>query len=156
MHSDERCIQYIHHNYLWTKPMVEKRLKEIEQAHKEGTDLYWAISTAQNGPLQGMILLKSIDKEHKSAIVGYMIHPNFWGKGLATTSLKTVVRYGFDMLELNRIEAQVYTEHQPSIKVLEKAGMIREGRLRKNFMISGKARDSFLYSIIRDDYYTNR
>ena len=77
--------------------------------------------------------------------------PAFWGKGYATEVVKTIIKFGFENLKLHRIEAGVATENTRSIRVLEKAGMIREGSRRKILPIRGTWKDNYHYAILEDD-----
>ena len=77
--------------------------------------------------------------------------PIYWGRGYATEAAKRVIRFGFEMLNLHRIEAGVATENKRSIKVLEKAGMSIEGIRRKILPIRGNWVDNYHYAILEDD-----
>jgi ribosomal-protein-alanine N-acetyltransferase len=156
LYGDAATIKYIHHNHVWSVEKVERRILQMRDDFKEGTSIYWGIAEKSTSSIKGIVLLHSIDPLHHSATVGYMINRLFWGKGLAFKALQTVLTFGFKELKLNRIDAQVYAEHLPSIRILEKAGMQREGRLRKNFFIDGKAEDALLYSILYDDFTVKR
>ena len=81
----------------------------------------------------------------------YNLIPTYWGKGYATEVSKRLIRFGFEELRLHRIQAGVATENIKSIKVLEKAGMVREGRRRKVLPIRGTWKDNYHYAIIEDD-----
>ncbi len=83
--------------------------------------------------------------------IHYSLVPDYWGKGYATEVVKALIRFGFENLSLHRIQAGVATENIKSIKVLEKAGMILEGRRRKILPIRGKWKDNYQYAIIEDD-----
>ena len=89
--------------------------------------------------------------KHRVAEIGYVISKEYWGKGMTTEAVKEVVKFGFDQMDLVRIQAQCFTENQASARVLEKAGMVCEGILRKAMYIKGKHRDLKMYSILRED-----
>jgi ribosomal-protein-alanine N-acetyltransferase len=75
----------------------------------------------------------------------------YWNKGFATESLKAVIDFGFDTLNLHRIEAGCAVNNIGSFKVLEKSGMIREGRLRQVLPLKSVWSDNFEYSILETD-----
>jgi ribosomal-protein-alanine N-acetyltransferase len=62
-----------------------------------------------------------------------------------------VIRFGFEELELHRIEAGVATENKASIRVLEKLGMTQEGKRRKILPIRGQWKDNYHYALLEDD-----
>jgi len=59
--------------------------------------------------------------KYRIAEVWYKVHSDHWRNGYATESLKAVIRYGFETLQLHRIEAGCAVENLGSIRVLEKA-----------------------------------
>lgn len=81
----------------------------------------------------------------------YKLRPLFWGRGYATEVAKTLIKAGFEDFELHKVEAGVATENKASIRVLEKAGMIREGLRRKILPIRGEWMDNYHYAIVEDD-----
>ncbi len=81
----------------------------------------------------------------------YKLYPAHWGRGYATEVAKVLVKYGFEVLKLHRIEAGVATENNRSIRVLEKIAMKREGIGRKILPIRGVWKDNFHYAILEDD-----
>ena len=94
--------------------------------------------------------LKS-ETKNISGEVWYKIHSDHWKKGFATESLKAVIHFGFENLKLHRIQAGCAVENTGSIKVLENAGMIREGRLRQVLPLKSGWSDNFEYSILETD-----
>jgi len=83
------------------------------------------------------------------ADMGYCLHPDHWGEGYATEAARAILRFGLSHLALRRIWATCDPNNKASARVLEKAGMKREGRLRKNVFQKGRWRDSYLYAVVR-------
>lgn len=100
----------------------------------------------------GLFGLKLSKSKHRKAEVWYKIHPDFWGKGYATESLNCVFDFAFNSLNLHRVEAGCAVENVGSIKVLEKAGMTREGIGRKILPLTTGWSDNFNYSILEGEY----
>ena len=92
------------------------------------------------------------NEENRSAEVGYSLSRAYWNRGLMTEALSAVVRYGFERLGLNRIEAQHEVDNPASGAVMRKAGMVREGTLRQRLCNKGKFVDVDLYAALRADY----
>ncbi|MGD6802799.1 MULTISPECIES: GNAT family N-acetyltransferase [Rossellomorea] len=99
----------------------------------------------------GAVDLTIKDIHNRAGAMGYIIHPDSWGNGYATEASKQLIHYGFRELKLHRIYATCNPENIASIKVLEKNGMTREGRMRDHLKIKEGWRDSLLYSILEDD-----
>lgn len=99
----------------------------------------------------GLFGLKLGNEKYKRGEVWYKINSNHWKKGYATEALKAVINFGFETLKLHRIEAGCAVDNIGSIKVLEKAGMIREGRGRQVLPLKSGWSDNFEYSILASD-----
>ncbi len=104
------------------------------------------------GELIGTIGLVNIDQEHCCAEMGFWIGMEWWGQGYATEAARAVVRYGFEGLGLNRIHAHHMTKNPASGRVLEKAGLQREGVLRQAIRKWDHFEDVVVYSILRQDW----
>lgn len=100
----------------------------------------------------GLIGINLGKSNFRNAEVWYKIHFDHWKKGYATESLREVLSFGFDELNLHRIEAGCAVQNIASIKVLEKAGMTREGHKKKNLPIRGKWYDSYQYAILVEEF----
>ncbi len=89
--------------------------------------------------------------EERRAEVGYWLDRRHWGQGLATEALQTLVRWGFEVRGLHRVEATVMAGNLASRRVLEKAGFRWEGRRRSAALSSGRWRDEWLFGRLSDD-----
>jgi len=103
----------------------------------------------------GLIGMKMGKPNYLTAEVWYKLHPSHWGKGYATEALNKILHFVFTELKLHRIEAGCAVENIASIKVLEKVGMIREGRKRKKLPIRGEWKDNYFYAILEEDFLNN-
>lgn len=87
----------------------------------------------------------------RDADVGYVLRRDVWGRGFATQAASALIRFGFDALGLHRIWATCDVENGASARVLAKAGMTHEGRLRGHMLRQGAWRDSLLFAILEGD-----
>ena len=105
----------------------------------------WAIEV--NGEAAGGIGIElHTDVERVSAEIGYWLGEAVWGRGIATEALRGVTEEAFRRYDLTRIYAVPFAEHLASIRVLEKAGYVREGVMRQSAIKDGKVRDQALYA----------
>jgi ribosomal-protein-alanine N-acetyltransferase len=84
--------------------------------------------------------------------VGYSYVPSERGKGYGTEALKIMVDFLFLTKDATRIQAQTDPRNLASHKILEKVGFKKEGVLRKSIFIRGEWRDSWVYSILREEW----
>lgn len=92
------------------------------------------------------------DVERIGAEVGYWLGHAYWGRGLATASLRELTRLAFSRHpELRRLWAVPFAGNPASSRVLEKAGFVCEGRLRQSAIKDGHVHDQFMYALLRGD-----
>jgi RimJ/RimL family protein N-acetyltransferase len=86
------------------------------------------------------------DVHRQSAGLGYCLGEKFWGRGIMTEAVVGLTDFCFDNFSLRRIYAEAYANNPASARVLEKAGLVFEGRLKNNVIKNGELLDSLLYS----------
>jgi len=114
--------------------------------HKKKGQVLWAIDV--DGRAVGTIGLHHLESRHKAEL-GYWLGRDYWGQGIVTEAVELVTHYAFSTLHLRRVYAYVFPFNGGSQRVLEKAGYVREGLLRKNVNKKGKILDEIVYAKIR-------
>jgi ribosomal-protein-alanine N-acetyltransferase len=89
------------------------------------------------------------DVYRKTALIGYWMSEDHWGKGIMTQAVKLAVNYAFAHLDIIRVQAGVLSKNPASMRVLEKAGFIKEGIMRKAVIKHGEIMDEHLYAILK-------
>ena len=137
--------------------LVWDGLSSLEEAVNAIYDYYWsgngiwALELKDGGKMIGTIDLR-LNHEHDKASFGYVLNRNFWGCGYMTEALSAVISLCFKQLEVNRMEAHHYVKNPGSGRVMEKAGMKKEGYFVKSRKIKGIFHDCVHYGITKDDY----
>ena len=101
--------------------------------------------------LVGGVGLDQINRTNLMANLGYWVRTSRAGLGAATTSAILAAKYGFEELDLRRIEIVAAVDNIGSQRVAEKTGGTKEGTLRNRLLIHGKSIDVFMYSLIPAD-----
>ena len=83
---------------------------------------------------------------------GYCLGRRWWGRGIATEALRAVIDFLFAQVNFHRVAAVHDPNNPASGRVMQKAGMTREGMLRQSALIKGRFVDSVVYSILRDEW----
>ena len=86
--------------------------------------------------------------ERVSAEVGYWLGEAFWGRGIVTDALKAVTRHAFETYGVVRVFAVPFEWNVPSQRVLEKAGYVFEGRMRRSAIKDGRIIDQLMYAYL--------
>lgn len=135
------------------------RMKTIDDAHlkienlntgiENNESIIWAISTKENPKLMGTICLFHFKKQHYRGEIGYILHSDFWRKGILNESMQAVLNYGFDVLNIHSIEAIVDPENEASIGLLVKNKFVREAYFKEDFYQNGVFLDTAVYSLLK-------
>jgi [ribosomal protein S5]-alanine N-acetyltransferase len=128
-----------------------ERIDRMTARLESGEHIEFAICARDSGKLIGGIGL-GITARHKRGGLGYWLGVDFWGKGFATEAARAVLTYGFQTLELHRIEAGHYPRNPASGRVLEKIGMQREGLMRGDVLKGDQFEDTILYARLSTDF----
>lgn len=91
------------------------------------------------------------DARHRRGSIGYVLAPDYWSKGIGTEVARLLLAFGFEQLNLHRIEATAHPDNIGSQRVLEKVGMTYEGRIRDHLLFGNGWRDSLSYAILEGD-----
>ena len=106
-----------------------------------------------NGEAAGAIgYVAGIDVERYSAEIGYWLGESYWGRGIVTEALVLVTDYVFTTPNLLRLFALPFADNAASMRVLEKAGYVREAILRSSSVKYGKPRDQALYARVNSGW----
>lgn len=90
---------------------------------------------------------------HRRAELGYALtREDAKQRGYMSEAVKAMLNYGFNEMNLNRIEAFIGPENIASLKLIQKFGFTKEGHLRSHFFKNGKFEDSVVYSLLADEY----
>jgi [ribosomal protein S5]-alanine N-acetyltransferase len=128
-----------------------KFIKRSQTAWDSGERYGFAIVLKETNTFMGVIGIIPI-LEHYRAEVGYWIGQTYWGRGYTTEALKRVIQFGFETLDLNRIDASYRVDNPASARVMEKAGMTYEGTFRQAMFRDGAYSDISYSAILRRDY----
>lgn len=119
--------------------------KFLEWIAQQPAPTVWAIEV--DGQAAGGIGIElHSDVERVSAEIGYWLGEKWWGRGIVTDALTAVTAHAFQQFEITRIYALPFADNPASVRVLEKAGYVREGHLRQSAIKDGRIRDQFLYA----------
>ncbi len=110
----------------------------------------WIITTL-TGTFIGEIGLKLAPIRYKKGEIHFSLMPVFWGNGYALEAAQAVIDFGFNTLDLRRLEAGVAISNTKSVALIERLGMQREGQHREILPIAQGWTDNYSYAILKSD-----
>ena len=148
LRGNPETMKYIPRPLVTTKEEALHHFKMIDDKIESNEGINWAITYKDNPKLIGIIGHYRIKPEHFRAEVGYMLLPEYHGKGIISEAIKEVVNYGFNEMKLHSIEAIIDPENFGSARVLEKNNFVKEAHLKENEFYEGRFLDTVIYSIL--------
>ena len=149
LRSNDEVMKYIPRPYLKTKEDALDLIAMFDDKIENGIGINWGIYFLDEPEkLLGIIGYYRMKPEHYRAEVGYMLFPEYNGKGIVSEALQRVVQYGFKEMQLHSIEAILDPENKGSEKVLLKNGFVKEAHLIENEFYEGRFLDSMIYSLL--------
>ena len=127
-------------------------LTEVGRRYRTGDFYDWAIIHRADDKMIGTCGFTSFNYPSDSGEVGYVLNPDYQGRGLATEALRAVMKFGFAELNLHRIEAHYIEGNDRSRRLMERVGMKFEGYARESMRIKGRFCTIGTCAILRSEY----
>ncbi|BCU80845.1 aminoglycoside N(6')-acetyltransferase [Polycladomyces abyssicola] len=136
----------------FTFPLDERQLDDYLSWHSPGRQVWKAVETA-SGRTVGHIELGNIDSKNRiGTITRVMISPDVRGRGWGERIMREAVRYGFETLQLHRIELRVFDFNHAAIRCYEKVGFQKEGLLRQCRRFGDEYWSLWIMSLLRPEW----
>lgn len=132
-------------------PKDEAALKAYAQAKKNNKDLWLGIYDKAAKKHVGNIELSNISQVHRKALYAILLWDGH-GQGLANEASRLIIQFGFDRLNLQRIELYVHDKNEKAISLYERLGFKKEGTLRQAFQKQGQFYDLHVMGLLKEEY----
>lgn len=148
LRSNPETMKYIPRPLVKNNEDALAHIATIEERIQTNLAINWAITLKGSPKLLGIIGFYRLQPENYRAEIGYMILPEFHGKGIVPEAVKKLIAYGFEDLKLHSIEAVIDPENYASEKVLQKCGFTKEAHFKESEFYEGKFLDKVIYSLL--------
>lgn len=127
-------------------------IEQTIQLARDRTLFHFGVADREHDRVIGHATLFKWDQEQRRAEIGYSMRRDRWGKGLGSEAVATLITFGFERLDLRRIEADADPRNAASIRLLEKLGFVREGYFRERWEIAGEIQDAVCFGLLRREW----
>ena len=148
LRSNPETMKYIPRPLVKNTEDALAHIAMIDEKIETNVGINWAITLKDNPKLLGVIGFYRMQPENYRAEIGYILLPEFHGKGIIPEAVNTLNRYGFDDLKLHSIEAVIDPENFASEKVLQKCGFVKEAHFKESDFYEGCFLDKVIYSLL--------
>jgi ribosomal-protein-alanine N-acetyltransferase len=150
--NDPEVTKYLtwqpHGDIAVTREYMQARLDNYAKE-----DFYsWALELKATGQVIGNISVVYQQEDIQSVIIGYAMGRAWWNRGYMTEALRAVIKFFFEEVGVNRVEARHDPRNVGSGRVMQKAGMLYEGTLRQAHTNNQGLCDEACYAILAREY----
>ncbi len=136
-------------------PITMEEMKKDLEPQKGGLkkEIVFEVYHKEDKKSIGYCVINNINYLDCNAYLGLVIgEKEYWGQNIATETTKLMVQYAFGELNLNKLYARMYTINTGSWRAAEKNGFTKEGLFKKDAYVDGKFIDTYVYSLLREDW----
>lgn len=150
--ADEKIQSLYSEPVYTTKAEVKQLLGQYISSYKNNDYYRWAVIDKGTEACIGQIAFFLVDSKNHFAEIEYCIGSAFQCKGFATEATKAIIKYGFEKINLHKVQICTKTINKPSQRVIEKCGFTYEGTLRDYFFMEGQYVGRLYYSILKEEF----
>jgi RimJ/RimL family protein N-acetyltransferase len=150
--SDPEAMRYWSTAPIRDIEQIRERIRLVRDWFAAREGIQWAIALVGDDRCIGTATLLNLSIPNARAEFGCSLARMLWGQGLAREGVARMLRFGFDQLGLERIEADIDPRNRSSIALVERLGFEREGLLRARWRVGGEVQDSAMYGLLRDEF----
>ena len=150
--SNPETMKYIPRPVAETIEDAQKFINDCNASIEKNEYINWAISQKSDGKLIGMIGFFRTQPENFRSEIGYILNPDFHGKGIMKEALDEALKYGFNTMNLHSVEAVIDPGNIASEKLLKKSGFEKEAHFKENFFYNNEFLDTVIYSILKSKF----
>lgn len=150
--SDADLLAHLPLNVTPTRAEAQAAIRSFMDMYHARRVAPWGITVRETGRHIGICGFESWNPVTDRAEIGFLVAREFWRQGYASEAARRVMRFGFEKMNLNRVEARVKPDNEPSRLLLQKLGMRYEGLMREHSWWRGRYHDLELYSLLKREF----
>jgi RimJ/RimL family protein N-acetyltransferase len=151
IYGDPEAMRYIPRDPMTNPEEMREKLTRDLQGEQRGEAVSWACTPHGEQRAIGYVALFHWSQRDRRAELGYVLARSHWGQSLMKEALPLVVRFGFEVMKLHRIEARIDPENTASLRLAEGLGFKREGLLREDCIVGGRFRDTVSLGLLEHE-----
>ena len=150
--SNLERMKYIPRPILQNEEEALAMIQMMNAKIDENTDINWAVCLKNSDKIIGFMGFYRVQPESYRTEIGYMILPEYDGKGYVSEAVTTMLNYAFNTVGFHSVEAVIDPNNFGSARVLEKNGFRKEAHFIENFFWNNEFIDSVHYGILKREF----
>ncbi len=152
LRSDEKVMRYIDRPIAKTLDDVFPFIAISSDLIERNEGIHWAICFKNENLLVANICLWHFSKEHFRVETGYSMLHRYWGQGIMSEAIQLILKYAFENMNANTVEADINPLNFRSATILERNGFLKEAHFKEKYFWNGKFRDSAVYVLLKSNW----
>jgi [ribosomal protein S5]-alanine N-acetyltransferase len=149
--SDKAVVEHYDLEQFKSRTEAVKLITWFARQRRKNLGIRWGIVERNSEEIIGTIGFYNFSPNHRSTI-GYALRSDKWGQGIMQEAVETIIRFGFEQLQVNRIEAEVMKGNLRSERLLEKIGFNKEGVLKSWMQWKDRHFDISMFALLRSEW----
>ncbi len=141
-------------DFMQTKEDAVQYLQQCESLQSENKEISFVILWQKK--LVGRVGIHFISEANKCGAIGYWLSKDATGNGIITNACKKILAYGFEQLNLKRVELKAATTNYKSQAIAERLNFTKEGTLRQAEFVNAEYQDLYLYSMLQEEWQNRK
>jgi RimJ/RimL family protein N-acetyltransferase len=133
------------------RPELDRRTR-VRTLQEKGGDLHLAAVLRDGGAVIGDVSLDWLSEKHRQGEIGFVLHPDHQGKGLAREAATEMLRLGFEVFELHRIIGRCDARNDASAGLMRRLGMRQEAHFVQNELFKGDWGDELVFAMLASEW----
>lgn len=153
IYSDADAVKYQQIGAMKTIKQAHQSVQAFLQGFQDKKFIKWCVTSKENDTIIGLITLHSFNFCNAQAEIGFMLNKRYWRQNIMGEVSNEIIRFAFEIIKLNRIEASIHPDNIASIKLSEKLGFKREGLKKEAAYNKGtdKYEDRLMFGITKNN-----
>jgi len=123
---------------------------------QSGAYICFAVTLAGDDTAIGIFQLRELEADFRSVEWGFAVGSPFWGSGVFADGARLALTFAFEHLGVHRMEARACVQNGRGNAALQKIGAVLEAVLRRSFLRGGEYCDQNLWTIVDEDWRTQK
>jgi len=152
MYADPHSARFMARAPMLLVDEMRTKIRIDLEETRRGDAVRWVMEVPGDPTAIGYVGVFRWNQRNRCAELGYVLAREQWGQGLMKEALPEVVRFAFQHMQLHRLEALVDPTNLPSVHLLERVGLRREGLMRERAVTSpGHFADTLILAVLEQD-----
>lgn len=150
--GDPELTRYWGHPTLADRLAAEALVEDIRAGAASGDLLQWGITLGEPDDVIGTCTLADLDRRHRRADIGAALAAEHHGRGYAEEAVRAMIDHGFGDLGLHRVTADVDPRNAAALRLVERLGFRKEGRMREHYRQNDEWQDGLLFGLLKREW----